>query len=219
MGKSLGYKRCDNCFFSVWMMNPGRPVLICMQKVNFVGRWRGVLIDSSCGNFYPSDVCKQGSKAIRRIPLTRGKFALVDAEDYYRLSKFNWFATFSGKTFYAGRKLAGGTINMHRVIMAAPEGLFVDHIDHNGLNNRRSNLRLCTYKQNNCNTLPRKGCSSKYKGVSYSKDKKRFRVCIQHNKKSYFLGYFKDEIAAAKAYDKAAKKYFGEYAYLNFPNK
>jgi hypothetical protein len=96
--------------------------------------------------------------------------------------------------------------------------MFVDHIDHNGLNNRRSNLRLCTAQQNARNHRPQLRGSSKYKGVSWRQDGKVFRALIWHNGKSINLGRFKNEIDAAKAYDKAAKKYFGEFAYLNFPD-
>ena len=155
---------------------------------------------------------------MRLIPLSYGKYTIVDAEDYERLSKYQWCAVKERRSWYAktldkdGKRLA-----LHRLVLNAPKGLVVDHIDHNCLNNRRSNLRLCTQKQNNCNTLPRKGCSSKYKGVSFNKARKRFIAYIQHNKKRYFLGYFDDEIAAAKAYDKKARELFGEFAYLNFP--
>ena len=199
------------------MMNPGRPVLICMQKVNFVGRWRGVLIDDSCGNFYPSDICKQGSKAIRRIPLTRGKFAIVDGEDYYRLSKLNWFAINSNRTFYAARAHKGKTVKMHREIMGGPGHLVVDHIDRNGLNNRKSNLRVCTNAQNIRNAGPRGKGLSKYKGVSRHTRGKKWTAVIQLNNKTHYLGYFENEIDAAKAYDEKASQLHGQFACLNFP--
>ena len=97
-------------------------------------------------------------------------------------------------------------------------GLVVDHINHNTLDNRRKNLRLCTWAQNNQNRRPskRKNKLSKYKGVSFYKKSKLYRALIWCNKKQYFLGYFKDETDAAKAYDKKARELFGEFAYLNF---
>ena len=108
---------------------------------------------------------------------------------------------------------------MHRLITNAPKGLMVDHINHNGLDNRRKNLRLCTVSQNNRNrrpiTRPNKG--SKYKGVTFDKKRNLFKAEIQHNKKKYFLGRFKSQIKAAQAYDKKARELFGEFAYLNFP--
>ncbi len=209
--------RCDNCFFSTWLMGPNRPALMCMQKADRPGRWRAVLLEQSCPNFYPSGDFKLGDQAVRRIPLTRGKFALVDARDYYRLVKFTWTASPStGNTFYANRGRNGTTFAMHREIMNPPDHLFVDHIDRNGLNNCRSNLRLCTPGQNNRNINSTKG-SSKYKGVFWSKKRKKWAVHISLDKKSYCIGYFTDEIAAAKAYDEKAKQLHGEFACLNFP--
>ncbi len=108
---------------------------------------------------------------------------------------------------------------MHRQIMAAPDHLVVDHIDHNGLNNTRANLRLCTSAQNLCNALPPANASSRYKGVSWEKRRKNWRVVIQFNNKTYHLGHFKNEIEAAKAYDERAKELHGEFACLNFPPK
>jgi hypothetical protein len=210
--------RCDNCFFSLWIINPNRPFLICKQKETKVGRWWGVLLEQSCANFYPSSTFKAGSAAVRRIPLTRGKFALVDADDYYQLSKFNWHALLGRTTTYAARRGGGKAINMHRLITDAPDHLVVDHIDHNGLNNTKSNLRLCTVAQNTRNMLPNSGSTSKYKGVCWNKSVKKWSAAIKFNNKIYRLGYFTDEIAAAKAYDKQAAEFFGEFAYLNFPN-
>jgi hypothetical protein len=207
------------------MMTPDRPVLTCKQKDNFVGRWRGVVIDGSCGSFYPSSTFKACSKAgsnigsdiERRIPLTRGKFAIVDAADYYRLIQFQWYAKYSGKTFYATRNHAGKSVKMHREIMDCPGHLLVDHIDHDGLNNRRSNLRLCTSSQNLCNTVSTRGSSSKYKGVCWHKREKQWVASIQFNKKTYYLGDFDSEIDAARAYDEKAKVLHGQFACLNFP--
>jgi hypothetical protein len=154
----------------------------------------------------------------RRIKLSWGKWAVVDVEDYERLGRYKWLAVEMGRCWY-GRTLErdGKPLAMHRVIMDAPKGLFVDHIDHDGLNNRKSNLRLCTRKQNRRNRRPNRGGTSKYKGVHWSKSCKKYRAAISHNKKRFCLGYFRDEIEAAKAYDEAAKKFFGEFAYLNFP--
>ncbi len=98
-------------------------------------------------------------------------------------------------------------------------GLVVDHINHNGLDNRKENLRICTVAENCRNSRPskRKNKLSKYKGVSFDKKRKVYRVLIWHNKKQYFLGTFKNETEAAKAYDRKARELFGEFAYLNFP--
>ncbi len=153
----------------------------------------------------------------RRIKLTWGKWAIVDAADYERLRSYKWLAVEMGRCWY-GRTLKrdGRPLAMHRLIMDAPKGLMVDHIDHNGLNNRKSNLRLCTRKQNRRNRRPNLGGSSKYKGVCWCKSSKKFRAAISHNKKRIYLGYFHDEVEAAKAYDEKARELFGEFAYLNF---
>ena len=155
-----------------------------------------------------------------RIELSWGKWAIVDAEDYEQLSKYRWCAIQTGRNWYAKTFDRNGIIlSMHRFITNAPKGLFVDHKNHNGLDNRRSNLRLCTHAQNQQNTKPRSGGTSKYKGVFWEKAKKKFRAKITHNRKGIHLGYFDDEIDAAKAYDKKAVELFGEFAYLNFPQE
>jgi hypothetical protein len=108
-------------------------------------------------------------------------------------------------------------LSMHRMVVNAPKGLFVDHINHNGLDNRKANLRICTNLQNLRNKRPKTGCTSEYKGVHWCKGRNKFRANIYLNKKAIHLGYFHDEIAAAKAYDEKARELFGEFAYLNFP--
>ena len=198
------------------MITPNRPVLTCKQKVNFVGRWRGVHIDGKCTNFYPSSTFLAGSAAVRKIPLTQGKFALVDADDYYQLSKFNWFTDSCARTSYAARKQNQSNVMMHRMIMGAPDHLVVDHIDHNGLNNCKTNLRLCTPAQNTRNTTSRKG-ASKYKGLYRARGGKIWVAKIQFNGKKVHIGQFENEIDAAKAYDKKASQLHGQFACLNFP--
>jgi len=239
----------------------------------------------------------------RRIPLTQGKYAIVDPEDYHWLNKNKWHLNTFNHTFYARRNL-GGTANrtvikMHREVIRRayaacpplsregccagvprteriytertcpeqpvvskvepsrgsrssrrepnrnsqsiegglsplsyvdvssgelldiPDWLFVDHINHNGLDNRKANLRLATRTQNSWNRrkAKTKEFTSEYKGVSWLKHQKKFRASISVQKRRKFLGYFDNEISAAKAYDKAAKKYHGEFANLNFAGK
>ncbi len=154
----------------------------------------------------------------KTLELTYGKFAIVDAEDYEWLNRYKWHAVQEGRGWYAKTlRRDGMPLAMHRLIAGAPKGLFVDHIDHNGLNNQKTNLRLCTNQQNQQNRKPNRGGTSKYKGVYWHKQHKKYRASICHNKKRLHLGYFKDEIDAAKAYDKKARELFGEFAYLNFP--
>ena len=161
----------------------------------------------------------------RRIPLTQGKYAIVDPEDFERLNKHKWYAAKRSNTFYAircvGTRRNRRNIWMHREIIHPPRHLVVDHINHNGLDNRKANLRPATQAQNNYNRviIKRKDSSSKYKGVTWKKENKKWLAQIHFKGEYIFLGYFKEEKQAAKAYDKAAKKYHGEFASLNFPLK
>jgi hypothetical protein len=152
----------------------------------------------------------------RKIPLTKGRYALVDPADYHTLKKYKWSAIKKPNTYYAVRYLRKNEISMHRHITNAPPHLVVDHIDHNGLNNTRANLRLCTRAQNSLNQKIRKGCSSKYKGVYWHKRDKKFYAQVSFKGESFHLGCFKEEKKAAIAYDKNAKILFGDFAHLNF---
>ncbi|MBN1124206.1 MAG: HNH endonuclease [Sedimentisphaerales bacterium] len=105
---------------------------------------------------------------------------------------------------------------MHRLIARPPDGMVVDHIDHNGLNNTRANLRVCTPQQNSRNRRSQSG-RSKYKGISYDKRYKRWKARIRFQNKYIHIGTFRDEARAARAYDAKAAELFGEFACLNFP--
>jgi len=148
------------------------------------------------------------------IELTQYKFALVDDADYDALAAVKWCANTQPHTTYAVRGSEGRTVQMHRLITAAPKGVQVDHINGDGLDNRRDNLRLCTHAENQRNQRVQ-AHSSKYKGVSWdTRDGKwRSQITIDGRKKN--LGYFTDEIAAGRAYDEAAVKAFGEFAREN----
>ena len=153
--------------------------------------------------------------AVRRIPLSRGLFATVDAADYEELSKYRWHATCSGGSkVYAVCHKDGKSLSMHRMILKPPKGYLVDHIDHNPLNNRRCNLRVCTQEQNMVNRGP-KGGSSRFVGVS--RCGKKWRAGIIWRGEYFHLGLFEDEVEAAKARDRKAYELHGPYACLNFP--
>lgn len=140
----------------------------------------------------------------------------MDAEDYKWLSKFKWHAVCNEGKFYAYRSANNHNVSMHRMIMGEPKGKVVDHRDGSRLNNRRSNLRICTPAQN---TRNRRGWGrvSKYKGVYFYRRLNKWKAEISFNHRHIHIGYFIDEIDAARAYDKKAKEFFGEFAYLNFP--
>lgn len=145
------------------------------------------------------------------IKLKSGSTVTVDAEDYELLSKFSWYVTPKGYVVT--------TVTMHRMVTDAPQGVEVDHINGDTLDNRKANLRNCTRSQNIANTRkPRKqgGCSSKFKGVSWDKRAKKWSARVQTNGKSH-RRYFDIEEEAALAYDEMAREHFGEFARLNFP--
>ena len=188
--------------------------------------WRVVHADHTCKNFNMLPARKQKidkyacDDTARLIPLTQGQIAVVDRADYPALSRYKWFAHKEGRTFYAvGNGQKRKHIIMHRMIMNAPKNMQVDHIDHDGLNNTRKNLRLCTPAQNRYNMRPQKNKKnrSKLKGVFYVKSKKKYKAQIGFKGKTKHIGYYKTQKHAGKAYDKMAKKLFGEFAYLNFP--
>jgi hypothetical protein len=155
----------------------------------------------------------------KRISLTHKKFATVDDKDYDSLSQFKWHAIFDGDRTYAGRNIQVGDdyriMKMHREILDDPEGVIVDHVDLNGLNNRRKNLRKCTIAQNTAHTKghKRKGRTSKYKGVYRRSCGWGAQISIDGVTKN--LGTYKYERDAAKSYNSAAKKRFGKFAVLN----
>jgi len=108
---------------------------------------------------------------------------------------------------------------MHREVLKVPDNMLVDHINHKGLDNRKANLREATHSENRYNRAkPSNPAQSKYKGVYWRKRNRKWQAQINFNKKRIYLGTFSDEIEAAKAYDRAARKYHGQFAYLNFPN-
>lgn len=155
---------------------------------------------------------------MKSIPLTQGQFAKVDDEDFEYVNQFKWYAWFNKDTqsYYARRNDRKGNIrNMHRFIMDTPVDLQCDHINHDTLDNTRKNLRNCTPSQNRMNVHIKRSNTSGYKGVS--KDKKAWKAQLDKDGKSVFRKNFPTPEEAARAYDEAAKKHHGEFAFLNFP--
>ncbi|MBW8039596.1 MAG: hypothetical protein FVQ85_06310 [Planctomycetes bacterium] len=212
-------KTCQNCDNVREAAAVNRTILICDKKQGCEDDFHVVAAGQICGNWHGDRERPGGpvdDDGARYIPLTQGRFAVVDADDYERLIKHKWSCQKSKNNCYASRAYGYTRISMHRVIMKAPKGLQVDHIDGNGLNNRKSNLRLCTHAENVHNSRPMRNVSSKYKGVCWHKDKKKWCVSITKSDRRSYLGHFDDEIVAAREYDKKAKELFGEFAYLNF---
>lgn len=158
----------------------------------------------------------------KQIPLTQGKFAIVDDEDYEELVQYRWHYTKAG---YASRYGGGGrknhiSIYMHRQIMNPPPGFEVHHKNSNRLDNRKCNLQIATHKENLSHQIKPKGnFTSRYKGVKWiktGKRRKRWVATIKVNYKDIHLGYFGSEVDAAKAYDEKARELFGEFAKTNF---
>jgi hypothetical protein len=153
------------------------------------------------------------------IELTRGYVTLVDEADFKQLSYFKWYALKGAKGIYAARRNVPGEtpkiILLHRLLLNAPEGIEVDHIDNNSLNNTRSNLRLATKSQNSASTrrFDTNGEVKKSRGVGFYRGK--WTASIKVNGKSIYLGRFITEEAAKAAYDAAARQHFGEFARLN----
>lgn len=153
---------------------------------------------------------------MKEIQLTQGKVAQVDDENFESLNAHKWYAKKKGKTFYAGRDIqADGKQTTHRMHWEVLGGKWIDHRDHDGLNNQKTNLRFCTNSENCMNRRKFANTSCTYKGVYFNKTTGKWRAMIGINGKRINLGYYVDETEAAKAYNTKAIELFGEFAYLN----
>jgi len=158
---------------------------------------------------------------VKQIELTQSKVALVDDCDYDYLSRWRWYVLLSGGIHYAARTalVAEGhpvTRRMHREILGFHGSIPpLDHIDGDGLNNRRANLRVCTIQQNSFNRRQYLKTRSGYKGVYWNNLIRKWVAGITHNGKQLYLGSYGDKHTAALAYNYEAAKRFGEFAKLN----
>lgn len=230
----MAERTCFNCASLVWPepLKDFRDMLgwqgrirlpVCVNHVDHQGLAREVHPGETCRNFCPrwrpakrKKPPEPTDEGVRHIPLTKGAFAIVDADDFERLNRYKWHALHVRSQWYARRAPGGRVIMMHREIMQPPDGMVVDHIDGNGLNNRKCNLRICTQQQNMQNRRPL-ARSSAFKGVSFYTQTGKWHAEITLDGKKIYIGSYDDEIEAARAYDRKAIELFGEFAYLNFP--
>lgn len=146
-----------------------------------------------------------------KILLTQGKSCIVDNNMFDYLNQWKWTL----EKRYAVRKVKNKAIYMHRLVAKPSDGLEVDHINGNSLDNRKTNLRVCTHKQNCQNTKKQSNNTSGYKGVSFNKGKNKWKAYINIDRRQVFLGYHNEIKDAARKYNEAAIRYFGEFARIN----
>lgn len=160
---------------------------------------------------------------ILKIRIGKDRFALVDQADYDFIKDYLWYCSANKWGAYVQgfpKGQAGNNrkrVSMHRVILNAPKGMCVDHINGNGLDNRRGNIRLCTPAENSYNRKLQHNSTSGHRGVYWHKASRRWRARISYARENISLGYYNNLEDAAKAYKEAAKKYYGEFCPIEKP--
>jgi hypothetical protein len=154
---------------------------------------------------------------MKKIKLTKSKFALVDNSDFEELNKYKWYCFKYGNTYYAMRssnRIKGKqtVIKMHRFLMNPLKGQQIDHVDGNGLNNQRKNLRICNHSENQRNKKIYKSNISGFKGVSWNKNANKWQSFIRVDSKRIHLGYFKSKLSAFETYCKASVEFHGKFS-------
>lgn len=186
---------------------------MCVNHPESIGRMRRVPERGVCANYRAKPATPEGD--VRQIPLGGGYYAYVDAADYEWLNQWTWQL----RGGYAVRLEKRKAIYMHRQIMQTPEGMIVDHRNRNKLDNTRANLRNATPAENARNRPKPRGTSSRFLGVSYETKYRKYQAQICYQGRYCYIGFFADEIEAARARDYRAVELFGESAQVNFPEE
>jgi hypothetical protein len=217
---------CANCRFALMLRNAQPGTLVCVNRPEALGEPTQVAHDDGCSRFEakpasvtacrPQELPDPPDDQTALIPLTQNKVALVDRIDLEWLSRYKWCALRKGKNYYACRKERDCMVYMHREIMRPPPGMVVDHKKSHTLDNRRKQLRVCTLAQNRYNSRPRANRSG-FTGIYPRGDKWCGAVC--HRGKHHHTSSFDRPIDAARARDRLAREFFGEFAWLNFPDE
>jgi hypothetical protein len=214
---------CHTCVYAHWDPGlwlrtlgsgfPARPT--CANQPDSFGRLKECPAGPACRNYRPRPPTPRGEN-IKTIPLTGGFHAYVDAADFEELKQWRWRAHAGG---YAARWEKDKLILMHRQIMQTPEGMVVDHINGNGFDNTRANMRNVTRRENMHNLGKHAGTASIYKGVVRGKRQGTWYAKLAWGDTRSQAGPFEDEAEAARAYDRMAVEVFGEIVRLNFPDE
>ncbi len=214
---------CHTCIYAHWdpglwlrTLGSGWPAgPTCANQADAPGRLKECPCGRACRNYRPRPPVPTGEN-VKMIPLTNGFYAYVDAEEFERLNRYRWHA-YGG---YAGRCEKGKRVYMHREIMKPPKGMVVDHVNGNGFDNTRANMRNVTREENMHNQRKHAGTASIYKGVTRGQSSKGSWVArVAWGDNRLTAGTFADEVEAARAYDRLAVELFGEHARVNFPEE